>query len=211
MRILKYLLDKFSIYTTDLELSRYSRINRFSIFRNTIINDYSYVGPNARINNCVIGKYCSISSNLTIGLASHPTDRFSSSPIFFRQDNGVGIDWVKGFFYDDNIERTIVGNDVWIGDNVTIIGGVSIGNGAVLASGCIVTKDVGAYEVVGGVPAKVIKKRFNELIVNKLEDLKWWDFDVDFIRESISYFQSPLTVEIIDKIKKEYSNYENKR
>ena len=82
-----------------------------------------------------------------------------------------------------------IGNDVWIGDNVYILAGVKIGNGAIIAMGAVVTRDVEPYTIVGGVPAKVIRKRFNDEQIKKLEEIKWWNKSTDWILEHIEDFE----------------------
>src|SRR3546814_12678566 len=102
--------------------------------RNSTINDYSYIGYNSNLNNVQIGKYCSISKNVNIGLSTHPIDWISTSPIFFSPNNGTGYRWTSERLYDDSPKRTKIGNDVWIGMNVTIMGGVTVGDGAIIRS-----------------------------------------------------------------------------
>lgn len=133
---------------------------------------YSFCGYDCEIVNAEIGAFCSIANNVKIGGARHPIEWVSTSPVFYS-----GSDSVKKKFstFDrDEDKHTIIGNDVWIGANAIIIQGVKIGNGAVIGAGSIVTKDVGDYEIVAGNPAKVIRKRFSDNIIQGLLDSKWW-------------------------------------
>lgn len=133
---------------------------------------YSFCGYDCEIVNTEIGAFCSIANNVKIGGARHPIEWVSTSPVFYS-----GRDSVKKKFstFDrDEDKHTIIGNDVWIGANVIIIQGVKVGNGAVIGAGAIVTKDVGDYEIVAGNPAKVIRKRFSDNIIQGLLDSKWW-------------------------------------
>jgi virginiamycin A acetyltransferase len=115
----------------------------------------------------IIGKYCQIGADVAIHTTNHPVSYMST----YINKNLFGGELVTL----KEIKRTIIGNDVWIGHNVIILGNVTIGNGAILAAGAIVTKDVAPYTIVAGVPAKPIKKRFSERIIQEIEDLKWWD------------------------------------
>lgn len=136
---------------------------------NVKIDSYSYVNRYTEIGSAEIGKFCSIASFCSIGVDSHPTDWVSASPFLKKiikcQSNG----------YIDEIERPIIGNDVWIGAHSVILKGIRIGDGAIVAAGAVVTKDVPSFAIVGGVPAKVIKFRFDQDTINKLTLLQWWN------------------------------------
>lgn len=129
-----------------------------------------------------VGRYCSIALGLRIMGESHPTDWISSSPVFYNQrlmmqtfatDHGEELERHIFEQPDDNI---IVGNDVWIGEHVTLARGITIGDGAIIATNATVTKDVPPYTVVGGVPAKVIRSRFHEKTIDDLNSIAWWRF-----------------------------------
>lgn len=115
----------------------------------------------------VIGKYCQFGADVAIHSTNHPTSYLST---YINQNLFEGE--LKSL---KEVKKIIIGNDVWIGHNVIIVGNVTIGNGAILAAGSVVTKDVEPYSIVGGVPAKKIKKRFSEAIIKEIEELKWWD------------------------------------
>lgn len=138
------------------------------------VGDYTYIGKNSIINNTKIGNYCSIASNVKIVLGKHPLNFFSTSPSIYDKK---AYHYIRDseLEYTDDCGNVVIGNDVWIGSNVIILDDVKIGNGVIVAAGSIVTKDVEPYSVVGGVPAKVIKHRFNELKIKKLEESKWWE------------------------------------
>jgi acetyltransferase-like isoleucine patch superfamily enzyme len=130
----------------------------------------------------VVGKFCSISSGLTIYLGgNHRVDWVTTYPFgHINQDkftdfNGVGHPSTKG--------DVIIGNDVWIASDVTIMSGVTIGDGAVIANNSYVVKDVEPYSMVGGNPAKLIKYRFTKEQMEKLLEIKWWDWDDDKINK----------------------------
>jgi len=125
-----------------------------------------------------IGKFCSIAGNVKIGLGEHPIDCLSTSPYLYSENLG----YIKGLS-EIYAEKNIIGNDVWIAQNAFIKGGVNIGDGAVVAAGAVVVKDVPPYAIVGGVPAKIIKYRFDEETIKELLELKWWDLDDEIIRK----------------------------
>lgn len=149
-------------------------VDRFCKIRNSTIGEYSYIGFSSDFNNVEIGNYCSISSDVKIGLGKHPVDHFSSSPVFYSNNNPFGIREAYSSF-DENSKKTLIGHDVWVGANVIIMDGVEIGTGAIIAAGAVVTKNVSPYEIVGGVPAKTIKKRFDETTISQLLSSKWWE------------------------------------
>lgn len=136
-----------------------------------VIGDQTYVNAGTTIFSGKIGKFTSIGYNCQIGPAEHPTDFLSTSPRTYGRHNvfGNGPSWV------DYAKPTIVGNDVWIGSNSIVLQGCTIGDGSVVAAGAVVTQDVPPYAIMGGVPAKVIRFRFDEDTVQQLLRLRWWD------------------------------------
>lgn len=155
------------------------------------IDKYSYGSPkilwgdnNQDKNQCIIGKFCSIAENITIYLGgNHNTNWITTYPFGhiythkFNSFNGVGHPKSKG--------NVIIENDVWIGDNVIIMSGVQIGNGAVIANNSHIVKDVEPYSIVGGNPAKLIKYRFTKEQIEKLEKIRWWDWDDEKINNNL--------------------------
>lgn len=161
-------------YIHNCEFAGYNYVDRFCKMRNVQMGKYSYVGFNSDFNQVQIGNYCSIASDVKIGLGHHPTEFVSTSPVFYSSQNPFGLQ-VNKITYDVAPRKTIIENDVWIGANVIIMDGVQIGNGAVIASGSVVTKDVADYAIVGGVPAKIIRMRFDEATIQRLSASKWWE------------------------------------
>ncbi|MGI8377424.1 CatB-related O-acetyltransferase [Priestia megaterium] len=142
---------------------------------NVKIGDYTYLNDGSLVGQGVsIGKYCSISYNCQIGLSDHPTNYVSSHPVTYGPKNlfDVPIEF-------ESRPPCVIGNDVWIGGSAIILRGVEIGDGAIIAAGSIVTKDVKPYSIVSGIPASEARKRFSEESINYLQSLKWWDLTVD--------------------------------
>lgn len=159
-------------------------------FHNSQIGDHSYINANTYVKNTRIGKYCSIASGVKIVLGAHPTDFVTLHPAFYA--NNKPIETFADAMYFDEAPSVTIGNDVWIGEDAVVVGGVNIGDGAVIAARAVVTKDIQPYAVVGGVPAKFIKLRFEQTIVNKLMSIHWWDMDEAWLRDNFKLMHDPL-------------------
>jgi acetyltransferase-like isoleucine patch superfamily enzyme len=142
---------------------------------------FSYIEVGCRISLTDVGRFCSIGPWSAIGLAEHPYDFVSTHPIFYRALPHVGYDFVSENHHQE-LARTVLGHDVWVGHGAIIKGGVSIGHGAIVGAGAIVTRDVPAYAVVAGIPARIVRFRFEERIVDALLSSCWWDRDPTWLR-----------------------------
>jgi len=159
-------------------------------FEKNVKYHFDFVG-----DKLIIGKFCMIASNVTFIMngANHLTDAISTYPFAI-----FGEDWansMEGKTYPTKGD-TIIGNDVWIGHKVIIMPGVKVGDGAIIATNSTVIKDVEPYSIVGGNPAKEIKKRFPEKRISKLLEIKWWDWDINKITKNVQN----LTGNNIDKL-----------
>ncbi|MGJ8716012.1 MAG: CatB-related O-acetyltransferase [Maribacter stanieri] len=165
----------------------YNYIENASV-NNCSFGDYSYVGSNSYINNVVIGKYTCIGPNVKIGLGEHPIRNFVSiHPVFYSTAKQVGTTYADENYFQE-FQKTIIGNDVWIGAGAIIMGGLEIADGAIIAAGAVVTKSVQPYSIVGGVPAKQIKLRFSKEQIGVLMNKRWWDRDEDWLKMNYKKF-----------------------
>lgn len=180
----------FARIDTKSRIDKSTRIFRNVQVFNSHVEKYSYVGPGAKVIYANIGSFCSIAGGSIIGLGNHPTSFISTSPVFYSKKNALRKVWTKQSFIE--YKRIVIGNDVWIGSRAIIMGGVNIGNGAIIGAGAVVTKDVPAYAIVGGIPAKIIRYRFEPSIVNKIEELKWWENTDEFFLSHIESFNKQI-------------------
>lgn len=183
------------------EVDRRGKVNRFAKIVNSSVGRYSYVGVRSWVVHTKVGSFCSIANDVNIGLAKHSLEYLSTSPIFTEKRNGTGHSWVDKSCFEPS-EQTVIGNDVWIGFRAIIRGGIRIGNGAVIGAGAVVTKDVPAYAIVGGVPAKVIRYRYPQDVVERLEKVKWWEMEESVLRRNLSMFQHSISEEDINMLNK---------
>ena len=166
---------------------------------NIIVGDYTYYDDFETVENfeknvkylfdfigdkLIIGKFCMIASDVTFIMngANHLSDAISTYPFAI-----FGSDWsnaMEGKQYPTK-GNTIIGNDVWIGYGATIMSGVTVGDGAIIATKAVVTKDVAPYSIVGGNPAKEIRKRFSEKEIKKLLEMRWWDWSLEKITQNV--------------------------
>lgn len=158
----------------------------FSV-NNVVLGDYSYIARNSNISNTAIGKFCSIGPNFCCGLGLHPTNGISTSPMFYSTGCQNGTTMCNENKCKEMLHTTI-GNDVFIGANVTVLDGVNIADGAVIGAGAVVVDDIPPYAIAVGVPAKVIKYRFSEEKVKKLLKRQWWNDQEDDLPKVEQHF-----------------------
>ncbi|HTR29830.1 MAG TPA: hypothetical protein VMH27_11205 [Puia sp.] len=146
--------------------------------------DYSYAAGNVQIIYTEVGKYCSIANSVRINPGNHPQWRVTQHHMTYRRKQyRLGESDDAEFFQWRKEHNCVIGHDVWIGHAAVIMPGVKIGTGAVIGSGAVVTKDVGPYQVAVGVPARVIKQRFPDNVIEKLLDIRWWNWDRKTLEE----------------------------
>ena len=175
----------------NIEIGDYTIYNDFvhdprDFERSNVLYHYPVNGDRLKI-----GKFCSIACGakflFTSGNHSLRSLSTYTFPIFFEE---WGLDAKDICSAWDNKGDIVIGNDVWIGYEALILSGVTVGDGAIIGSRAVVTKDVPPYTIVGGVPAKSIRRRFDGAVIERLEKLRWWDWDIETIRRSIPAIQS---------------------
>lgn len=146
---------------------------------NCAIDAFSYISPSCILHAVDLGRYCSIGDGVAI-LSNHPTDRLSTHPftyesIFSDEHSSDGATLLP---FSGKLPRTQIGHDVWIGSNVKILSGVTIGDGCIIGAGSVVTKSIPSFSIVGGVPAKLIRMRFEDHIVERIQAIRWWQYNL---------------------------------
>jgi acetyltransferase-like isoleucine patch superfamily enzyme len=152
------------------------------------VGEYARIRHFSTVYYATIGKFTSIGRNARIGIGQHPTNLISTNLIFYKK-NPISNKWVKPIKYDE-YRPICIGNDVWVGESSMIMGGVNIGDGAIVAARSVVTKDVPPYAIVAGVPAKVVKYRFDQETIERLLEIKWWDLPEQEISDRLAVFTS---------------------
>lgn len=186
-----------SLIYKSLEVGKYVTIEKNVVINGILkkIGDGTYICSNTFIYNCEkIGKYCSIARDVAIGVGNHPTNWLLTTPLFYSKSRGIVS---ENLYIDTNSKKAvIIGNDVWIGTKAIILSGVKIGDGAIIAAGAVVTKDIEPYSIVGGVPAKIISYRFEKDIINKLKKINVSSLSIEYIQSKLNNIDNPL--EFID-------------
>lgn len=170
-------------------LGRYTELGERCVLEETELGDYSYCFGGNDIIYSTLGKFNSLASGVRVNPVQHPARiRAASHHFTYRcahyalgADDDSLIDWRRQ-------SRVTTGHDVWIGHNAVVMGGVSIGNGAVVGAAAVVTHDVAPYEIVGGVPAKHIGWRYGKAVIDALERIRWWDWDHETLKARLRDF-----------------------
>nr|WP_090706305.1 CatB-related O-acetyltransferase [Daejeonella rubra] len=173
----------------ETEFDKYNVLYDDVVIAFSKLGSHTYIQKRSTVFNAHIGKFCSIASGVSIGPGIHKTDFVSTHNAFYLHNTPL----VKKFSTLDvfsSYSTSKIGNDVWIGERAIILDGVIIGHGSVIAAGAVVTKDVEPYSIVGGVPAKLIRKRFDTKTIEALLNLKWWDKPDDWLEKNYKLFLS---------------------
>lgn len=181
-----------AIVSLDCKLGEYVRIFGNTHLGTCSISSYTYIGTGCDFARTNIGSFCSVGPEVLCGFGSHPLDYASTYPGFYT-NKVSGTKWFGTLhdFMQIDKKSVEIGSDVWIGARATIKGGIKIGHGAVIGTGAVVTKDVPPYAVIGGVPGKILRFRFDEAVIEKLLASKWWELSENQLREVSKYINDP--------------------
>lgn len=184
----------------DVTLGAYCEVGARTILNEVAMGDYSYVVNDSQITYTSIGKFCSIAAMTRINPGNHPMQRATQAHFTYRastyfegeSDDAEFFAWRRSHHVD-------IGDDVWIGHGAIVLPGRNIGTGAVVAAGAIVTRDVPAYTIVAGNPARPIRRRFSEQQAERLVALAWWNWDHEALRNALPDFRKLSVDEFLDR------------
>lgn len=189
-----------SALVRDSTFGRYTEIDERCQVAECALGDYSYVMRDSEIWAATIGKFVNIASHVRINATNHPTWRATQHHFTYRAGDYFEGEAHETAFFDWRRQHAIsIGHDVWIGHGATLLPGVTIGNGAVIGAGAVVSKDVEAYTIVGGVAAKLIRRRFSEPTAAAMDALAWWDWDHQRIHAALEDFRNLDAEQFVEK------------
>ncbi len=169
-----------SYASKDCTFEGWNRLSGNSHITNSHLGSMTYISS-ARVSNAKIGRFCSIGFESIVGLGTHPSSYLSTHPAFYSMGRQSGMTFVEKNDFAEYANVNI-GNDVWVGARAILLGGVSIGDGAIVAAGAVVAADVPPFAIVGGIPARIIRYRFSNDVIAALLEWQWWDLPVEVIR-----------------------------
>jgi acetyltransferase-like isoleucine patch superfamily enzyme len=170
-------------------LADHVQLQRQTTVTDVNIGRYTYVARHAYLNLVTIGSFCSIGPSVLAGLGENPIDLGTTSPAFYSTRRQCGATFARSDYFAER-RPIVLGNDIWLGARVFVRDGVTIGNGAIVAAGAVVTHDVPPYSIVSGTPAKLIRHRFPEATISRLQALAWWTWPDERLREAQPYLAS---------------------
>lgn len=192
-------IDKNTYIDAASSLGAYCRLYEGASVKGSSLGRCTYVSD-AKVSHCDVGAFCSIGPRTLVGgLGVHPTQWVSTHPLFYSNRGQVGISFCDRSHLDE-VPRTRVGHDVWIGAGAVVLDGVEIGHGAIVAAGAVVKEDVPAYAIVGGVPARVIRFRHPPEVVQRLLNAAWWDLPLETLKTHAALFRSADVSALLEQL-----------
>lgn len=190
----------FAVWDNRTTFTSTSALRKGSVCVNSHIGRYSSVASYSKLINTTTGNFTVIARESRVGLGPHPMNLLTPHSIFYKNKPwGFHPDWVAPVQFEEE-KRIIIGSDVWIGSRAIVMDGVTIGDGAIVAAGSVVTKDVPPFAIVGGAPAKLIRYRFSNEMIKRLLEIKWWNLPDEKISEVIGLFHiKNLSIEDVNK------------
>lgn len=172
-------------------LGPYAVIGERAVLREVTVGDFTYFERNAEAIYTTIGKFCAIAANTRINALEHPIERVTQHKVSYRPNEYFRFLGVDQDFRARRRARAVrIGNDVWIGHGAVVMPGVSIGDGAVIGANAVVTRDVSAFDIVAGAPARRLRARFTPEIAQRIARLAWWDWPVARLAEAVPDMQA---------------------
>ena len=174
--------------TSDCRFAEGVRVHADCVLARTRVGRHSFIAAGAHLRHCEVGAFCSIGPWVRAGLGRHPARGFvSTHPAFYSTAGQAGAAFVAENRFPESLEIRL-GNDVWVGAQAFIADGVTVGDGAIVGAGAVVTKDVEPYAIVGGVPSRVLRMRFEPDDIQFLRQLEWWNRDEAWLRRYAPWF-----------------------
>lgn len=183
-----------NVTLTDTAIEANCLVGHHVVIKGSRLGRYTGIAPYCWIWGTELGPFCGVATFAHVGAAPHDPDRAASH------------DWARwdryGLYHgpQDPSVRIITGADVWIGAGANVRSGVRIGHGAIVGAGAVVTKDVGDYEIVGGVPAQRLRMRFSEDVIARMLEIRWWDWPPQLLQRQVDLFRRPLTAEVLENL-----------
>ncbi len=183
LRFRPAIIDSGCIIDANSSIATVCHVLDGCLILNSAIGKFSYIGRRCVLRNVTIGRYCSIADDVAMGLGRHPVANFSTSPVTYRIQNTLNVSSASADTEFVEHLPVHIGNDVWIGARALIMDGVRVNDGAIVAANAVVTKEVPAYAVVAGCPARVIRMRFPSNLITSISETKWWLMDPEQLKE----------------------------
>lgn len=187
----------------DSKMGSFIEIQRGADILRSTVGSYSIIEKYTTVHDAEIGKFCEISWGVSIGGDNHNYKLPSIHHFYWSTKFGFGEDETKSgpqFFNKIISEECTIGNDVWIGCGVTVNRKTNVGNGAILAAGTVVTKDVPPYAIVGGVPARIIKFRFDKDTIDRLQKIQWWNWPKEILKKHKNLFAEEISEKTLSQL-----------